>query len=350
MISPPKKERLQDVTIIRGIAIIVVVAFHAYGMMYANHFPASKEQYKEIYYGLNQCGPIVYAMPLFVFISGYLYAYLLSKGGGGYTDFKMFAWNKFKRLIIPFWIFCSLMMITNRFFDASKLIEGSYSHLWFLPMLFWCFIICYILNRYVRSNETTTSNKGLIIKIIILSVSFVLMFAVGRLPKLMGLHSLPLWFFWFYLGYCIQPVKEKIIGTITLNKLYFPLFIVAAAIHYNGIIIYDDRTFLSEVAKLSAVLLTWYGINMLLKIKGGKWASARFLVELSSCSYGIYIFHNWIQPYMISRTAKNLLPLNDWALNHTVLFPLMFFLLSLTISYILAKITLKSRFGKFLIG
>lgn len=34
-----KKEKLQSIAIIRAFSITLVVAFHAYGMMYANHFP-----------------------------------------------------------------------------------------------------------------------------------------------------------------------------------------------------------------------------------------------------------------------------------------------------------------------
>lgn len=54
------------------------------------------------------------------------------------------------------------------------------------------------------------------------------------------------------------------------------------------------------------------------------------LVWLSKYSFGIYIFHNWVGPYMISSTAKRIFPLEDLAANHVVLFPLM-----LTLSVIL---------------
>lgn len=54
------------------------------------------------------------------------------------------------------------------------------------------------------------------------------------------------------------------------------------------------------------------------------------LVWLSKYSFGIYIFHNWVGPYMISSTAKRIFPLEDLAANHVVLFPFM-----LTLSVIL---------------
>lgn len=62
------KNKLLDIAFIRAIAIIMVVAFHAYGMMYAAaHFPALKDTYYQMYFTLNQCVFINIAMPMFVF-------------------------------------------------------------------------------------------------------------------------------------------------------------------------------------------------------------------------------------------------------------------------------------------
>ena len=49
-----KKEKLQSIAIIRAFSITLVVAFHAYGMMYANHFPKLKEIYHSTYFTINQ--------------------------------------------------------------------------------------------------------------------------------------------------------------------------------------------------------------------------------------------------------------------------------------------------------
>ncbi len=57
-----------------------------------------------------------------------------------------------------------------------------------------------------------------------------------------------------------------------------------------------------------------------------------------------------IEPLMISRTAQQLLPLEQWAADHIVLFPLVFSLLALLLSYIVTRIFLMTRIGKFLVG
>ncbi len=49
------KNFLSDIVFLRAISIVFVVAFHAYGMMYAAaHFPALKDTYYQMYFTLNQ--------------------------------------------------------------------------------------------------------------------------------------------------------------------------------------------------------------------------------------------------------------------------------------------------------
>lgn len=335
------RDKLQDVVVIRSFAIIIVVAFHAYGMMYANHLPESKETYNAMYYTVNQCGLINIAMPLFVFISGYLFSYLI--GLGKYPHFWTFVGNKFKRLIVPYWIFCCLIMLTNNFFDYTSLISGSFSHLWFITMLFWCFIVKYS-TKYLAIDKSWTWKLGWLI------ISFILLPIDPFLPPIMGVHYLSRWYFWFYAGYVIYPYKKEIIAFITKYKLYIPLVGIYIAISATSTIVYDTRTIYSECAKLAMVVFVWYIVNKLILLRNGEWANSSFFIQMSKYSYGIYIFHNWVQPYLISRTMKRLFPVEQLAQQHTILFPLCFFLLSLMISYYLAKFSLKTRVGRFLIG
>lgn len=43
-----RKQHLDNLSIIRGISIIVVVAFHAYGMMYVHFDDATNQMYSQI--------------------------------------------------------------------------------------------------------------------------------------------------------------------------------------------------------------------------------------------------------------------------------------------------------------
>ena len=154
------KEFLQDISILRSLSIIIVVFFHVYGMMFADHFPATKELYHSIYFTFNNCWIINIAMPMFVFISGYLFYYQLQKGK--YLTFIPLVKKKFTRILIPYFIFGLIMMATTGAFHPFELLHGGYWHLWFLPMIFWFFIISYFLKG------VATWNKGILVAFIII--------------------------------------------------------------------------------------------------------------------------------------------------------------------------------------
>ena len=132
-------KRLDDISILRACCILVVVFFHCYGMMYAEaHFPETISEYKKLYFIPVQCVFINIAMPMFVFISGYLFEFLLQKGK--YPTWGNLLQKKGIRILLPYFVFGLLFMATTNNWHPLQLLNGGYWHLWFLPMLFWCFI------------------------------------------------------------------------------------------------------------------------------------------------------------------------------------------------------------------
>lgn len=330
------KGKLYDVVVIRFFAIIMVVAFHAYGMMYADHFHALKHIYSQLYFTWNQCIFINVAMPMFVFVSGYLFAFLWRKGK--YQNFWELVKNKVKRLLLPYFVFGLVMMATTSNFHPFNLLYGNYWHLWFLPMLFWCFVVAFFLSKYFVSLQS---------QVIIACVSFALSLFFPFFPEILGFQYITRWFCWFYLGIIIYNYKDKLIVSIAKFRLEYILFIAYLAITIYKPTKYGDIYWYNVIAQICIVVVLWYWVN---KIDWHKLKLMQPIVSISNCSYGIYIFHNWIQMYLISRTAQRLFPLERWAAEHTILFPLCFFLLSLGISYVLTRLLLKTRAGRFLIG
>ncbi len=140
-----KTDRLNDVVIIRSLAIIMVVAFHAYYMMFVPaHFPKTMGMYHDMYYTIN-CIILQFRMPLFILISGYLFSHL-ENDRGKYATFKDLLKNKFKHLVIPFFVFATMFMLTTNDFSWEPYYSWGYSHLWFITMLFWCFIFTRLLS------------------------------------------------------------------------------------------------------------------------------------------------------------------------------------------------------------
>ena len=121
--------------ILRVFCVLTVVFFHCYGMMYADaHFPSSVEIYKGLYFHANQCFLINLAMPMFVFLSGYLFQYLLQLGK--YPMWGNLFKKKALRILFPYFLFGLLFMGTTGNFNPIKLITGAY---WIFGFYLCCF-------------------------------------------------------------------------------------------------------------------------------------------------------------------------------------------------------------------
>lgn len=338
-------KKLYDVIVIRSLAIVMVVAYHSFGMMYWGNFPALTRLYTDMYYEINQFA-LNFRMPLFIFISGYLFSYL-SCERGKYPTFWALLKNKFQRLIIPYIVFCLFYMLTTQSFSISRFLSGEFAHFWFITMLFWCFTTIGII-------QLIPYNKNLYFRLGVLAISFFMLFVDWHIPMVMGIHSLPLWFFWFYLGYVTSPYREQLYAFISKHKCLLLIFLAVYAVELYYTMIHaatiEQRTGWEKVAHLCIVLFVWYGVNWLIRTFPGKWVDNKVFSELNKTSYGIYVIHYWYYPFLLCDTAREFLPVDNLAAEHTILFPLLYFIFSLSLSYVMSRLLLKTRVGRYLIG
>lgn len=327
-----------DIVLLRIISIIIVVFFHAYGMTHANHLPEYISlEYKNKYELFNQSYLINIAMPLFTVISGYLFSGQLFKQR--YSSFTNLIIQKAKRLLMPYYIFTVLFMITTNNINFAPFYTGGYWHLWYLPMLFWCFIFTFFFHKIVSQNKR--------IEFSLLLVFFVLALIDKFLPAFMGLYNVSKWYYWFYIGYIIKHYESYIFPAI---KRYHLIYAGIVIYFITGILLYSEygkNTVYGIVASTVAIIIIWY-IVRLIPLRNRLINS--LLISISSCSFGIYIFHNWLEMYMLSNTAQEILPVATWADNHIYLFPFAFASIAFIISWGMTWILLKCRIGKFLVG
>ncbi len=110
---------------------------------------------------------------------------------------------------------------------------------------------------------------------------------------------------------------------------------------------YGVYTWYLLLAQISIILVIWYFAHTLKKNYFNRLSS---LISFGKYSFGIYIFHNWIAFYLVSRTAQRVLPLSDWAIHHTYLFPFSLFIITLFLSWGISWLLLKNKIGRTLIG
>ena len=330
----------------RLMAIIIIVFFHSFQMMYgSSHFPNSYMIYENLYYTFNQCIIIHIGMPTFVFISGFLFMYShLNK----HQSFKELLQAKIKRLILPYFVFAFLLTVGTPGFSWEGLLSGGYTHLWFLPMLFWCFICAYLLVHYLKFEKYAPIYTLFFLCLLLLPETMNIQ-SLKHL-RLFGLQGVYNWFGWFSFGMIVFQYSQEIYAFLSKNKI---IIILLAFIYITCISLFPPIPY--------GKTLSWYTITetvcMILIIwfffKNISWQKLKFykyLANVSKCSFGIYIFHMPIVIYSVSSTSQRIFGLTYLADNYQYVFPFLYasgaFILSFIVSYLISK----TNIGKYLLG
>lgn len=214
-------------------------------------------------------GNLSYACLLetFVFISGYVFGYQVRIKGDTALSAKKLLVKKFKRLIIPSIIFSiAYLLIIQGFHDSlfstSYQILCGVAHMWFLPMLFWCFVIVWIIEK-VKLKQ----NIALLVLLGLSIISFI--------PLPLRLGAALYYAVFFYAGYLIQKNyktnKELPRATIAIGIAGFIFFFIL-------------KGYLSDKFTLQL-----FGNNLLNKALR---LSLMSVIRLSCASFGIYILYS----------------------------------------------------------
>jgi fucose 4-O-acetylase-like acetyltransferase len=275
-ISKPISE---GIYIAKGIAIILVVIGHYH-------------PYWTIYWRSLHNFIYTFHMPLFMFISGMLFAkenYVKSL-----SEYKKLITNKFYRLILPYFsvslIACLLKIIGNIFFDIRRPIDnnllwyvfidprsGFVSILWFLYVLFEIFLIFPLLCIIIKE------------KYVVLLILFLLSLLCW--PKILVFDRLffylPIFSFGFYAFDIVRSQKYRS-SIIVLSFLIFIVlyFFVYTPGLYNGI----TENILRICMGLAGALFVLYFSIEVARFRN---LFSQFLISLGSFSMSVYLFHTF---------------------------------------------------------
>lgn len=343
-ISTNNKKLLYEVSYIRPIVIFLLVFLHSF-----EKITSGGGNYRD--YQLNHLYEWVlelikgFRIETIALVAGYVFAYQAIDLGRKYK-FGPFVAKKFKRLILPMLFFGLIYYFCfyyhpETFSFTSMLIElfSGCGHLWFLPMLFWCFIIIWIIDHY-----NLCSYKTLLVLALISIIS------IHSLP--LGFSKLPHFLFYVFGGYYLwtkhEYVQQKMMnkrGIVSLWLCYVTLveflhFYKADPIMY-GIVNYLFVRFVALLEACAGTLALYFSICSITYKTGFK--PSRFVVESSSVCYGVYVYHQFILVWLYFNT-----PLYE-NVNEYIL-PIVGFVITFVLSLIMTRLSLKTRFGRYLIG
>jgi fucose 4-O-acetylase-like acetyltransferase len=293
-----------------------------------------------------------FRMPLFIFISGYLFSYLLNERGK-YASVFDFIKKKFCRLIIPYFIFAWLMGLTNKDLTTENLFDG-YAHLWFIFMLFWSFVLARLLACIKPVQKYASVQIGILFIALISSLLW-----RNSIDPFLYFNRVVEYFVWFWLGYVLLLHKTAFMR-LTKYK-YIMLFLcgyVICCLHTEFLCPKNNSPLgfktgfwydlMKALSYLFFILSAYLFINKIIIEK--HFSAPQWVEKLNGYSYGIYIFHHWIIQYLFLHGFPYRQTTLNIATAHPYIFPLAMFVFVFIASFVLTKITLKFRIGRFLIG
>lgn len=275
---PVKQQKSQSIETLRGVAIVLLVAFHAGQELVSSHGVPPEES---IYSYISNIFAYI-RMPLFTVISGYVYS--LRPVAPGHAG--AFLKGKTRRVLIPFvtistwhYMMVSLLPGVNSpqyIGDIWRVYVFSWQHYWFLQSIFLIFVaVAWIdLNSYMA---TLRGWLGCMTVSIVLTLGF----PIWKTFSFDGfIYLLP----YFILGCGLQRFPEvlsrpQVVGPAAI---IFLIAIVITHLIWIGTwdIPSDRRSLLSVTAGVSSMLVIFRYRR-----------SNRLLARLGGYAYGIYLMH-----------------------------------------------------------
>jgi len=297
------------VSLMRVAAVLLVVAQHSTQLFFGDKKVIDPSQAPYIYNVLTHY-IATFSMPMFVFVSGYLY-YIMRVERGKYGDYAVFVKSKFKRLIIPYYLFAFL------YFFPIKLALGIYSSedmtsnimslitaggqnvLWFLYMLFFIFIIFYLVEDFIKRSGTI---KTLLVLTVISIFS-------GYFTTTLQVQTVLQYFLFFYIGYI---TRENISKLLSINLMTTIVLLISQATLFiyfmksTQIGFFPLQQILGLAISVLGVFAAFFAANLIdARLKLTNYKTFRFLDKNSLL---IYLFHApiiFIFLYLFSRKIEH---------------------------------------------
>lgn len=330
---------LQDVVLIRFVVVILLLFCHSF-TIYGNgwRFPEGIQEIL-LYKLISQ---VAYAAMLetFVFISGYVFQMQVEKGKIKGNSLNWVT-KKAKRLLIPSLIFSVLWLILLQPINAENIQNLakylSTAHLWFLPMLFWCFMCGYIIQKKKWLNLWTLSALLLLIFVPRLSI------IPFRITSFMEYG------FYFVLGMYLFKNKKHLLPKIQ-SSIALVSLLVTFIVFFSGeayikecmdiTIPHYVATVVSFIYSTSGVLFIYGLCNRIIDKTDNMPA---IIAKIANYSFAIYVFHQFLLFFIYYHTQIPVTLGNGWL-------PWFAIVVTTISSYIFAHYFLKTNIGRWLLG
>lgn len=337
------KKNLNHMNLLRAVGISLVVLRHSFSP-FRNSWVVSKfYEYNVIADCLGRYISTI-SMPLFVFISGYIY-YFLRNNYGKYGDYKTMFKKKSRRLIVPYLILAPIYIYFLIDYDSvlsflSNLWTGT-GHLWFLLMMFTMFIVYYNFEKFLQKHYVFSIFLGIGLYLIVLPVNYIHLNPLGLVCK---------YFIFFQIGnlfnkysdVVLNYLKGKVLILFLTHLVLFGIYFYAINSFENKYVLFGIDQFLLVLSVLALCFI--YGFLKIVTSKHEKFVNKikPAVSYINHNSYYLYLIHEPLLKVFFTFLFVQQMPA-------ILAIPLAFFL-SMGISLFLGSLLMKLKIGRELIG
>ena len=290
----------------RPVLLVLLVSYHAFAP-YVGTWPMPDGiQEVEAYRWLGFLSR-AFRLEGFVFISGYIFTFQVVERKK-FDSFSSLLKSKIQRLLIPSYFFSIAYLLCFLEYkgaaNAAVMVLSGVGHLWYLPCLFYCFLIQYLL----LTNKVRQSHC-------IALLSLMMLASVVHLPLYL---QKPLYYMtFFYGGGLFWQYSEKLKSKATQKNIVLSwlVFIVLFVVLNIATMRMTElkasvtsallRGGINEFNTISKALLGWSGITALYLLAArycSGHAIGSFILKVGVCGYGVYVFHQFILVYLYRYT------------------------------------------------
>lgn len=333
-----KKENLDEISFIRPILIILLIIVHCFTAFNGVWEPFVGFHENLTYMWIARFSHS-FLLETFIFISGYIWAFQIESNKKK-KSFKTLVNSKLYRILLPSFVFSLIyfQLFDNRSIvsiESFVLILSGFGHLWYLPVLFWCFIIAYFFKKLKLSN-----------KIIYFLMFFFALLPYPGLP--LQLNKVPYYLFFFHTGVHIWQYRNTFKTKLNIKNITFLWVVyifVFIFLRNEQAIIVDSLSNASFTGKIVIYFLRnlcqmfYSGLGVICIYSTSilftqKYKLYHWYVKIGSLCFGVYIFQEFIIKYLYYYTD---LPL----FVGYIILPWLTFVIALVLSLLLS-ITSKS--------
>lgn len=329
---------LYEVVLIRPLLIVMLIMYHSF-IIYQGGWSAPDGFIPcKAYWWISKLN-YSFMLEGFVFISGYVFAYQRNKNPYKYEHLTNVVKDKGIRLILPSIVFSAIYFVL--FYDYQSIANTAYTlidgagHMWYLPMLFWCFIGYWLLSKCRLKAGITL-------------FALTLLSLVSFIPLPLRINSAMYYLLFFYLGTLIYGYRERVVNYVTTHKIIISWIVFLAAFvgltlvcvnvdslaNSGGIML---KALCASTTKAMRIVYASLGIAATY-MTFAHWANhhtpSKWMIKFGTISMGIYILQQFILQALYYKTSLPIIVGSYWLPWGGVIFTL---LLSIVGAYALKK-------------